>query len=194
MHSWEHFQVWTQAVSQTSSANRASGPAASGTHDHLAVTLSSPGSCDSNTQVQALVKFPSLARSCSSSQLRQTPVQFLPRDCRLPGHTQEVQVSRARSPGSAPLPVTAVPATKPHTNQQWRKLLTATFCTPFWRCFGGQDTPHLTDKPPGISALCSGNCLNKNYLSRSPFPVLWTTSCQRSWWLGREEKVLFLNP
>lgn len=125
-------------------------------------------------------------------QLPAQPVQLLPRDCRLPGHTQEIWASRATSPGSAPLPVTAVPATKRDTNEQWRKLLTAHSAPPSGAAVGAGHTTPSRQTPRHLSSVLWE--LSAQELSRSLFPVLWTTSCRPSWWLGDEEKVLFLNP
>lgn len=163
VYSWEHFQVWTQAVSYTNSVNRVSDSAVSSTHNHLTVTMFSFFRFENNTQEQPLAKFQSLATSHSRYQLIQKPVWGILL-MRTADHTLEVQASRGRSPGPCPLPMTAVPTTTWDNAvsglsqiKQWRELLTATYSNPLLSCFGEQNTPHLADKTPSIPALCFGN-------------------------------------
>lgn len=140
-------------MSYTSSVNRAADSEVSSTHNHLSATLFSNLKGEDNTHMQFLVKFQSLVMTHSRHQLIQKPVQFTPKNWTLSSPTQEVQIFRARSPGSGPLPLTAVPITvwdKAISGlsqiKRWREVITATYSTPLWSCFGEQIAPHLADK------------------------------------------------
>lgn len=170
MCSREHFQVWTQAVSSTSSVNRV---AVSSTHSHPTVTLSSFFRLESNTPVQALVRFlspavcapaPAQTEACAASAKGlQTSSSY--------SRSSSFQ-SRGRSPPSDSSPS--------HRNFMAFHRLSCeeSSSLPLLSCFGEQNTPHPADKSPSISAPSFGNEQNKNYLPRSPFPVFWTISYQ----------------
>lgn len=149
MRSREHFQVWTRAVSSTSSVNRV---AVSSTRSHLTVTLSSLFMLESNSPVQALVRFrrPAVSSTSTSSDRCLCSVCQGTADFQL-----MLEKFRFSVPGTSP-PSDSSPSQRNFVAFH-RLSREESSSLPLLSCFGEQNTPHLADKTPSISALSFGN-------------------------------------